>query len=621
MTRKNLVLLAAIFVIASPSVFAQTFVFELRGTQEVPPVSTTQSGGCMGVLDQPSATFSLTCVHDIPDATVMHIHRGASGVNGTIAHDLGSPTSPVVNTWTGMTPADIADLLAGNLYVNIHTAGRPAGVMRGQIVPRSIDNVAFTANGAQFVPPDSATETASCTADLSNDATQLAIQCTHNVASPSSAHVNEAPFGENGPVVFTFPSAASPFSANMPMTSQLVADFEATFLYLQIDGPVPVGEADTPEIRGQIGNPPASPTTGTIRIEKKSTPAGGTGFSFTDNIPGLSSFTLNDGASQTFTNVPPGVYTVSEQTTSGYTLTDLVCGDADSFADPIHRTAFVHLQAAETVVCTFTNLQTVPPTATFAFHLSGDQEVPPSADTDRGGCFGQFNSASATLSLVCTHNIVDPTVMHIHRGARGTAGPVAFDLGHPASPVEAVWSGMTPADVADLMSGNLYVNIHTSGRPGGAIRGQIVPRSIDHFSFIADGSQELANKDSLATANCNTDLSDDATSLFLQCTHDVAAPTAIHIHDAPIGVAGPTVEDFPLTNPFSGSAPMTPRLVADFEAGFLYMNIHSPAYPDGEIRGQLLPGLAAIVPAPAFSEWMLLMVGATLLLLGLWRLR
>jgi len=621
MTRKNLALLSAIFAIASTRAFAQTFVFALRGSQEVPPIATTQSGGCMGTLDQPSATFSLTCVHDIPDATVMHIHQGAPGVNGSIVHDLGNPASPVVNTWSGMTPAEMADLIAGNYYFNIHSAGRPSGVMRGQIVTRSIDNVAFTANGAQFVPPDSSTETASCSADLSDDATQLGIQCTHNVASPSSAHVNEAPFGENGPTVFTFPSASSPFSANIPMTPQLVADFEATFLYLQIDGPVPVGETSTPEIRGQIGNPPSSPTTGTIRIEKKSTPAGGTGFSFTDNIPGLSSFTLNDGASQTFSSVPPGIYTVTENTSSGYTLTDLTCGDADSIADPIHRKAFIHLAAAETVVCTFTNLQSVVPTSTFAFHLSGDQEVPPTPLTERGGCFAQFNSASSTLSLVCTHNVVDPTVMHIHHGARGTNGTIAFDLGSPSSPVEAVWSGMSASDVADLMSGNLYVNIHTSGRPGGAIRGQIVPRSIDNFSFVATGSQELANKDSLATANCNTDLSDDATSLFLQCTHNVVSPTAIHIHDAPIGVAGPTVMDFPATNPFSGSAPMTPRLVADFEAGFLYMNIHSPAYPDGEIRGQLLPGLALLANVPAFSEWMLLTVGAMLLLLGLWRLR
>ena len=64
--------------------------------------------------------------------------------------------------------------------------------------------------------------------------------------------------------------------------------------------------------------------------------------------------------------------------------------------------------------------------------------------------------------------------MHIHRGAPGVNGPIVFDLGNPVSPVEAVWSGMTAGDVADLMAGNLYVNVHASGRPAGEIRGQVV---------------------------------------------------------------------------------------------------------------------------------------------------
>src|SRR5690349_661538 len=119
------------------SVSAQTFVFHLRGDQEVPPVGSTASGGCMGTLNQGAGTFAVTCVHNVIDATILHIHRGAPGVNGPIAFDLGDPASPVTATWTGMTPADISEMLAGNLYINIHTAGRPAGEIRGQILPRT----------------------------------------------------------------------------------------------------------------------------------------------------------------------------------------------------------------------------------------------------------------------------------------------------------------------------------------------------------------------------------------------------------------------------------------------------------------------------------------------------
>ena len=606
--------------------FGQTFVFHLRGDQEVPPVPSVATGGCMAQLNQPAQQTTITCVHNVVGATVMHIHRGAPGVNGPIVFDLGNPASPVNATWSGMTPADIADMLGGNFYVNIHTSGRPAGEIRGQFLTRTVDTVAFTANGAQSVPPNTSTATASCTADLDSAATSLAVQCTHDFPAPQDAHIHEAPVLENGPLVFTFPNPASPLSANVPMTPQLVADFAATFLYLEIHG-APAVDDSTPvnQIRGQIGAPPAAPTTGTIRIVKSTTPAGGTGFGFSDNVPASSSsFTLNDGGVRTFTNVAAGTYTITENdpTAGGYSLTDIKCDDADSTGNPFARTASVHLQAGETVTCTFRNLRTQPAaSALFVFHLAGDQEAPPVATLATGGCFAQFDSATSQLSIVCTHNVSSPVLMHIHRGAPGVNGPIVFDLGDPISPVEAVWSGMSPADVADLLTGNLYVNVHASGRPAGEIRGQILPRTVDSFGFVLTGSQEVPPTDSTAVGNCTADLSDDAMSLAIQCYHRVLNPTAIHLHDAPSGENGPVIFDFPLGGSFSGNPPLTPRLVADFAAGFLYVNIHSANYSEGEIRGQLTATSAAATSVPMFDGWLVVMLAVSLMGLAVWRIR
>jgi hypothetical protein len=69
---------------------------------------------------------------------------------------------------------------------------------------------------------------------------------------------------------------------------------------------------------------------------------------------------------------------------------------------------------------------------------------------------------------------------------------------------------------------------------------------------------------------------------------------------------------------------MTPRLLADFAAGFLYVNVHSPAYETGEIRGQLIAGAAApavVSPIPTVSEWAALMMALSLLAAALWRAR
>jgi hypothetical protein len=597
------------------------FVFHLSGDQEVPPVTTPERGGCMGRFRAATSDFSLVCTHDVNLATIMHIHRGGPGVAGPIVFDLGTPTSPLIVTWSGMTPADIADLQAGNLYINIHTAGRPGGAIRGQILPRTVDMVPFTANAAQVVPPGTSPSTASCSADLDNAATFLAIQCTHNLASPDVAHVHQAPRGANGPIAFTFPAAASPLNGNMPMTPRLVADFAAYFLYLDIHG---AGGSEAPasdEIRGQIAPPIVVTTTGTIRIRKATSPAAGSGFPFTETMtPG--SFTLADAGEQVFANVPAGTYTVTEGAVASWSLTDVTCGDADSTGNPIARTATVQLQAGENVTCTFTNLQSVASPTNFVFHLSGDQEVPPTGSTARGGCFGQLDTVTRRFALVCTHNVADATVAHIHSGPAGGTGAIVFDLGDPLSPMEATWT-MSPAEVTELLAGNYYLNIHTAGRPAGEIRAQILTRTVDRFTFAMSGAQEVPPTDSAATGNCVADLAANAFSVFVQCTHNVAGATAIHLHDGPPGVDGPVIFDFPTTTTFSGDAPLTPRLIADFAAGFLYVNVHSPAYDEGEIRGQLFgpASLAPPAPIPSLAGWVALMMLLALGTVGWWRTR
>jgi hypothetical protein len=68
------------------------------------------------------------------------------------------------------------------------------------------------------------------------------------------------------------------------------------------------------------------------------------------------------------------------------------------------------------------------------------------------------------------------------------------------------------------------------------------------------------------------------------------APTAAHFH----GPASP-LENAPvivvfsgaLASPIKGSATLTPDQAMQFLAGRWYINIHTPAYPGGELRGQV----------------------------------
>jgi hypothetical protein len=75
---------------------------------------------------------------------------------------------------------------------------------------------------------------------------------------------------------------------------------------------------------------------------------------------------------------------------------------------------------------------------------------------------------------------------------------------------------------------------------------------------------------------------------------DGITATAAHIHVAPRGQAGPIV--FPLAETSGGSgiwtteATLTTTQMNDLRAGNYYFNVHSAAFPNGEIRGQVLPG-------------------------------
>ena len=78
---------------------------------------------------------------------------------------------------------------------------------------------------------------------------------------------------------------------------------------------------------------------------------------------------------------------------------------------------------------------------------------------------------------------------------------------------------------------------------------------------------------------------------------------------SPTGYIGPYVETNGNLDPggwtFSGNVTLTPSQIADLNAGLLYINLRTPDFPDGELRGQI-----TLVPEP--STWALLVSGGFL---------
>ncbi|MFN0145129.1 MAG: CHRD domain-containing protein [Dehalococcoidia bacterium] len=119
----------------------------LSTAEEVPPV--TGNGGGQFFWNLTADSLEADLSGDSTDLlTAAHIHLGAKGTNGPVIAALFSSTDgvrdfhvlPVIKAanlagpMAGKPFADFAkEVCAGNTYVNIHSKGNPAGLIRAQI--------------------------------------------------------------------------------------------------------------------------------------------------------------------------------------------------------------------------------------------------------------------------------------------------------------------------------------------------------------------------------------------------------------------------------------------------------------------------------------------------------
>ncbi len=107
---------------------------------------------------------------------------------------------------------------------------------------------------------------------------------------------------------------------------------------------------------------------GTIVVKKQTTPEenpNSTTFGFTTTGLTPAAFNLQDDGTQTFSELEPGEYSVTENApATPYTLTVIDCADAsgNTTTDVAARTASINVAAGETVSCTFVNFRPGPGT-------------------------------------------------------------------------------------------------------------------------------------------------------------------------------------------------------------------------------------------------------------------
>jgi len=110
------------------------------------------------------------------------------------------------------------------------------------------------------------------------------------------------------------------------------------------------------------------------------------------------------------------------------------------------------------------------------------------------------------------------------------------------------------------------------------------------FQATLTGAQEAPANASTATGNATLTFNTTTKVFTLTVTHTIASPTNGHIHKGVVGVSGGVVFPFAsFTSPISYTSPVLDATQeADLNANLYYVNIHTAAFPNGEIRGQLI---------------------------------
>ena len=247
----------------------------------------------------------------------------------------------------------------------------------------------------------------------------------------------------------------------------------------------------------------------------------------------------------------------------------------------------------------------VSPTDHLTASLTAAQEVH-TVDSYTATGTGSFALTEAGLAFNITVEGLSGSIAaaHFHNAPAGANGGVVRTItgdfaGNTAS---GLWTSadeepLTNALIAELRTGNLYVNIHTVANGAGEIRGQVYLGEGTGFKAAFTAEQENHPvTDSSGTGTGSFTLTEAGLAFNITVEGLSGSIAAAHFHNAPAGADGGVVRT--ITGDFAGNTasglwtsadtePLTDALIAELRAGNLYVNIHTAANGAGEIRGQV----------------------------------
>ena len=233
------------------------------------------------------------------------------------------------------------------------------------------------------------------------------------------------------------------------------------------------------------------------------------------------------------------------------------------------------------------------------------QSIPPTGSSATAVGFVTVNTSDGSLAArVNTSNFPDATIAHIHQMLAGATGGILINLSQDATDT-SLWSNEGNEETLDqagldaLNSAGLYFNFHSANFPAGEIRGQIVPTGFDVvFTELTGDDVVMAGMtgittDAEAVAASTIDVNNDVVTINVN-TQNLDDALGVTVNQAPAGQNGPPMldlqQDAALLSRWNISDVQLDAIqAAALNSQGLYFTVTTPDFPEGEVRGQLIP--------------------------------
>jgi subtilisin family serine protease len=126
------------YLTMTPPTAKRSFTANIRSYYENPPTAGAIHATAILTYTQSAGTLDYTLAFSAPYTVAAgHIHSGLAGANGAVLKTLTGAASNLTKLGgtVALSASEVDQLINGGLYINFHTAAKPAGEIRGQIVP------------------------------------------------------------------------------------------------------------------------------------------------------------------------------------------------------------------------------------------------------------------------------------------------------------------------------------------------------------------------------------------------------------------------------------------------------------------------------------------------------